>query len=150
MATHSRVQEEGFANISDTISSAVQRICRTMPISKVVTLTRSGYTARMIARFKIAQPIIAVTPDVRVKRQLELSYGVYPTFIDYQAQKDHILFVGKCLRSMKLINDEDVVLFTAGFRTMAKHASNLIEIHKIKELRNFTPSYSQNQTVHVA
>ncbi|MCW4046305.1 MAG: hypothetical protein NWE99_01900 [Candidatus Bathyarchaeota archaeon] len=106
-----------------------------MPISKVVTLTKSGYTARMISRFRIPQPIIAVTPDDRVKRQLELVFGVYSTKVDYREQKDHILYIANCLQSIKLLNDEDTVLFTAGFRTTEKHASNLIEIHKIEELR---------------
>jgi pyruvate kinase len=136
-AARSHVEEEGFTNISDTISKAVQRICQTMPISKVITLTRSGYTARMIARFKISQPIIAVTPDEKVKKQLELVFGVYPAVIDYQKQKDHILYVANNLHSMKLISNEDTVLFTAAFRTLTKHSSNLIEIHKIEELRNY-------------
>jgi hypothetical protein len=39
---------------------------------------------------------------------------------------------------MNLINDEDTVLFTAAFRTVVKHASNLIEIHNIKELMDYT------------
>ncbi len=108
-----------------------------MPITKVVTLTRSGYTARMIARFKISQPIIAVTPDEKVKRQLELAFGVYPAKIDYQKQTDHILCTAKNLYSMNLINDDDTVLFTAAFRTLTKHASNLIEIHKIENLKNY-------------
>jgi pyruvate kinase len=137
-ATRSHVEEEGFTNISNTISKAVQRICQTMPISKIITLTRSGYTARMIARFKISQPIIAVTPDAKVKKQLELVFGVYPATIDYQEKKDHILYVANTLHSMNLINDEDTVLFTAGFRTLTPHSSNLIEIHKIEELRNYT------------
>ena len=137
-ATRSHVEEEGFTNISNTISKAVQRICQTMPISKIITLTRSGYTARMIARFKISQPIIAVTPDKKVKKQLELVFGVYPATIDYPKQKDHILYVANKLHSMNLISDEDTVLFTAAFRTLTKHSSNLIEIHKIEELRNYT------------
>jgi pyruvate kinase len=137
-ATRSHVEEEGFTNISNTISKAVQRICQTMPITKIITLTRSGYTARMIARFKISQPIIAVTPDENVKKQLELVFGVYPATIDYQKQKDHILYVANKLYSMNLISDEDTVLFTAAFRTLTKHSSNLIEIHKIEELRNYT------------
>ena len=144
--TQSRVEEEGFINISDTVSKAVQRICRSMDISKVVTLTRSGYTARMIARFKIPQPIIAVTPDQRVKKQLELVFGVYPAAIDYQRHKDHILYVANSLYSMDLIKDEDTVLFTAAFRTLMKHASNLIEIHKIEELRNYTRNHAQRLT----
>ena len=135
--THSHVGEEGFTNISDTVSKAVQKICRMMPIDKVVTLTRSGYTAKMIARFKIPQPVIAVTPDRRVKKQLELLFGVYPTNINYQEQEDHILYVASTLYSMGVIKDEDIVLFTAAFRTMTKHASNLIEIHNVKELRNY-------------
>ena len=142
-ATQNHIKEEGFINISDAMSKAVQRICRSMPVDKVVTLTRSGYTARMIARFKIPQPIIAVTPDERVKKQLELVFGVYPAKINYQKQKDHILHVANNLYSMNLVNNEDTVLFTAAFRTLSKHASNLIEIHNIKELRNYTGKRKQ-------
>jgi pyruvate kinase len=135
-AAQNRVEEEGFINISDAVSKAIRRLCRTMPIDKVVTLTRSGYTARMIARFKLSQLIIAVTQDDRAKRQLELVFGVHPVRIDYQEQKDHVRHVANSLLSMNLINDEDIVLFTAASRTQAKHASNLIEIHKIEELRS--------------
>ncbi len=109
-----------------------------MPVDKIVTLTRSGYTAKMIARFRIAQSIIAVTPEKRVKKQLELVFGVYPVHIDYRNEKDRILAVANKLHSMNLINDEDTVLFTAAFRTVMKHASNLIEIHNIRELMDFT------------
>jgi hypothetical protein len=42
------------------------------------------------------------------------------------------------LHAMNLIDDEDTVLFTAASRTRKKHASNLIEIHNIKELLDFT------------
>ena len=135
-AVKSRVEAEGFINISDAISKAIQKICQNMPVDKVVTLTRSGYTARMIARFRIAQPIIAVTPEEKVKKQLELVFGVYPVHIDYRGEKDRILAVAEKLHSMKLIEEEDTVVFTAAFRTTLKHASNLIEIHNIKELIN--------------
>jgi pyruvate kinase len=135
-AAQNRVEEEGFANISDAVSKAILRLCRTMPVDKVVTLTRSGYTARMIARFRLSQPVVAVTQNDRVKRQLELVFGVYPVKIEYQEHKDRIRHVADSLLSMNLINDEDIVLFTAASRTLAKHASNLIEIHKIEELRS--------------
>jgi pyruvate kinase len=133
-AVRSHVEDEGFINVSDTISRAIQRTCQEMPVNKVVTLTRSGYTAKMISRFKLAQPIIAVTPDARVKRQLELTYGVSPVSMDYRQEKDRILAVARNLHKTGLVNYEDTVLFTAAFRTSLKHASNLIEIHKLKEL----------------
>ncbi len=137
-AARSHIEDGKFINISDTVSKSIQRICQSMPVDKIVTLTRSGYTARMIARFRIAQPIIAVTPEKRAKKQLELVFGVYPVYIDYRKEKDRILAVANRLHSLGLIKDEDTVLFTAAFRTAMKHASNLIEIHNIKELMHPT------------
>ena len=137
-ATRSSVEDRGFVNISDTVSRSIQRICQNMPLAKVVTLTRSGYTAKMISRFKIRQPIIAVTPNPMVKKQLELVYGVVPVHYDYRKETDRILSVASTLYSMKLLDIEDTVLFTAAFRTHKKHASNLIEIHNIKELLDLT------------
>ncbi len=137
-AVESQLEDEGFINISDTISKAVQRICQEMSVDKIVTLTRSGYTARMISRFKVLQPIIAVTPNTRVKKQLELSFGVYPVHIDYLKEDDHILATASQLRSIGLICDQDTILFTAAFRTSKPHSSNLIEIHNIKELLQLT------------
>ena len=136
-AVKSRVEETSYINISDTVSRAIQDICQCMPITKVITLTRAGYTARMIARFKIAQPIIAVTPDIKVKKQLELIFGVYPVLENFCEDKDRISTVANQLHELGLVNNEETVLFTAAMRTTMKHASNSIEIHNIKELRNF-------------
>jgi pyruvate kinase len=137
-AAKSYVEDRKFLNISDTVSKSIQRICQNMPLDKIVTLTRSGYTARMIARFKVPQLIIAVTSNKMVKKQLELIFGVYPVYHDYRQEKDRIRAVAYKLHSMNLIDDEDTVLFTAASRTRKKHASNLIEIHNIKELLDFT------------
>ena len=139
-AVKSNVEDTPFINISDTVSRAIQRICQNMPIHKVIPLTRSGYTARMIARFKIAQPIIAVTPEPKVKKQLELEFGVYPVLINYPKEKDRILTVANQLHKMRLVSNEDTVLFTEGVRTTVEHSSNSIEIHKIEELRKFGSS----------
>jgi pyruvate kinase len=139
-AAKSYVEGSGFVNISDTVSKSIQRICQNMPLDKIVTLTRSGYTAKLIARFKVPQPIIAVTSDRMIKKQLELVYGVSPVHLDYRQEQDRILAVANTLHSMNLLGDEDTVLFTAAFRTKMKHASNLIEIHNIKELLAFTKS----------
>jgi pyruvate kinase len=136
-AAKSSVEETGFINISDTVSLSIQRICKSMPLNKVVTLTRSGYTAKMISRFKIKQPIIAVTSKTMTKKQLELAYGVVPVHYDYRQEVDRILAVANKLHGMNLLDNEDTVLFTAAFRTRKKHASNLIEIHQIKELLEF-------------
>ena len=134
-AVKSSVEDKGFINISDTVSKSIQRICENMPLTKIVTLTRSGYTAKMISRFRIKQPIIAVTPNPIVKKQLQMVYGVIPVSYDYRNDKNRLLTVAYKLYSMKLLNIRDIVLFTAAIRTKKKHASNLIEIHTLKELQ---------------
>jgi pyruvate kinase len=137
-AVKSKVEDTAFVNISDTVSRAIQRICQSMPVDKVITLTKTGYTARMISRFKIAQPIIAVTPDLKVKKKLQLTFGVHPVHIDYLEEKDKISAVANKLYDMHLITDKDTALFTLGERTVVSHASNSIEIHKIEELRRYS------------
>ncbi|MCW4052151.1 MAG: pyruvate kinase, partial [Candidatus Bathyarchaeota archaeon] len=138
-SVESKIQESKFTNVSDTVSRSIHRICQNMPVNKVVTLTRSGYTAKMLARFKIAPTIIAVTPSKNVKRQLELVFGVNPVHFDYHPEEDRILAVTNKLRLANLVDDDDTVVFTAAFRTTLKHASNLIEIHNIRELLESTP-----------
>lgn len=136
-SVHSQVETASFINISESVSHSIQRIARDMPLDKIVTLTRSGYTARMISRLKPKQEIIAVTPNPIVRKQLEIAYGVTPIFQDYLNENERILSVAKNLYSLELIDDEDIVLFTAASRTMEEHYSNIIEIHKMREILKF-------------
>ncbi|NLD65343.1 MAG: pyruvate kinase, partial [Crenarchaeota archaeon] len=140
-AVKNTVEDVAFMTISDAISKAIQRICQNMHIDKVITLTRSGYTAKMIARLKIQQPILAVTPKLKTKRQLELVFGVIPIQMDYQTESDRILAVTNKLRSMKYIQGNETVLFTSAVRTTMEHASNSIEIHRLKNVE-FNPKSS--------
>jgi pyruvate kinase len=133
----SRVIEEKHRNISTTISRSVYQLAGSMPLDKVVTITRTGYTARMISRFKIKQPIIAVTSNQKVKNKLTLMYGVYPVKFDYEKEEDRILAAARELHSKGVLQEEDIVLFTAGFRTFQRHSSNVIEIHTVRELLEF-------------
>jgi len=65
---------------------------------------------------------------------------VYPVLINYNQEKDRISAVANQLHKMHLVDDEETVLFTEGVRTTMEHASNSIEIHNIKELREFAAS----------
>jgi len=143
-ATKNTIKKMGFINISDTVSWSITKICESMPLTKIVTLTRSGYTAKMISRFRVEEPIIAVTPTLQVKKQLELVYGVVPVHYDYTTKDDRIMSVASKLHKMKLLHIEDLVLFTAAFRTKMKHSSNLIEIHSLKELLEFKKTVNEN------
>ena len=76
--------------------------------------------------------------------KLKNNWNSYSAFIqcliNYREEKDRLLTVANQLHKMHLVDDEDIVLFTEGVRTTMEHASNSIEIHKIKELREFAAS----------
>jgi pyruvate kinase len=132
-AVEPQVQASQFINISETVSHSIQRIANSMPLDKIVTLTRSGYTARMIARLKPTQDILAVTPNKRVRSQLQIAYGVKPVYYDYLDAEERISNVARYLYAKGLISDDETVLFTAASHTAAQHHSNVIEIHNIAE-----------------
>lgn len=131
------IEMRDFKNISDVVSNSISRIANDMPLDKIVTITKSGYTARMIARFRIRRPVIAVANSMKVKKQLELVFGITPIYIKNIDQKDRIVNIARILLDNGLVREEDTVLFTAGVRTAKKHASNQIEIHSIRELLKY-------------
>ncbi len=129
-----RVQMTGYFNISDTISKSIHHITEVMPLDRIIPITRSGYTARMIARFRLKVPIIAVTDDSATAGHLGLIFGVTPIKIKKIPQTKRVLRIAEHLFRLGLLHKDETVLFTAGVRTNQKHASNLIEIHKAGEL----------------
>ncbi len=129
----SNIKDENYKNVSDAISKSIHAISQVLPLTYIASITRSGYTARMISRFRLKQRIFALTNSETVKRQLNLFYGVIPLYFEIPDKKI-IKTAGKFLYDREHINKKDFILFTAGIRTKQKHASNLIEIHKINEL----------------
>jgi len=136
-STRTNVRGEKFQNVSNTISRSISQIAETMPLNKVVTMTRTGYTAKMITRFRLHQPIISITTSKTVKNQLELYYGVQPLQFDYKKENDRVLAIAQLLYSKRILKKEDNALFTAAIRTNKSHSSNLIEIHTVGELLEF-------------
>jgi pyruvate kinase len=126
---------DGFGtqlSVSEAISKSIFEITQVLPLKKIITLTRTGYTARIISRFRLPHSIIAVTPDQNVKKKLVMHYGVVPVeFSDFNST-NRIKSAAFFLFKKGMIKKEDLILFSAGIY----HAgfTNLIEIHTISEL----------------
>src|SRR5690606_1791247 len=59
-----------------TITAAAAQIAQQLGIDLVCTFTQSGDSVRRMSRLRQRRPVIAFTPDPRVRNQLELSWGV--------------------------------------------------------------------------
>ncbi len=60
------------------MSAAACTVAMSVGAKAILVTTRSGFTARAVARHRPRVPIIAVTPDATVQRQLALTWGVDP------------------------------------------------------------------------
>ncbi|MHA1391784.1 MAG: pyruvate kinase alpha/beta domain-containing protein [Promethearchaeota archaeon] len=49
---------------------------------KILVITRKGYGAKMISKFRPPLPIIAMTPSKKTARELNLIWGVQPIYIE--------------------------------------------------------------------
>ena len=90
---------------ADAISHATCQIANDMNIGIILSLTHSGSTARMIARYKPSADIIALTPVEKTYRQLSIIWGVTPKMIKEYSNSDDIPTV-----SAKFINDNNILV----------------------------------------
>jgi len=123
--------------VSRATSMAASQILSDMAVTKVVCITRTGYSARVVSAFKPKQEILAVATEPLVKRQLELSYGVTPFHCPELITGDKIITAAKFLLDEEALLLSDRVVFTAALHTLRAHESNLIEVHDMAELRDF-------------
>lgn len=72
---------EKNSDITSAISHATCTTALDLDAAAIVTVTKSGKTARMISKYRPACPIIGCTPIEKVSRQLNLSWGVSPLVI---------------------------------------------------------------------
>jgi pyruvate kinase len=137
--------EFGYSNkdISKSISRAVYELSISLPITRIVPITTSGYTARLISRFKPTQEIIAVTDDETTCRQLNLSYGVLPVCIKKLPRKEKIAYTIKEVCKRKMITQNDLIIITCGISDLRKRVSNLIRVHKVNDLLAYYKKFRQ-------
>src|SRR5699024_8412250 len=79
---HEEVLENRTKSISMSITEALTQsvafTAKSLDVSALITPTQSGYSARMISKYRPKAPIVAVTFSENVCRRLALSWGVQP------------------------------------------------------------------------
>ncbi len=116
-------------DITNAICDAACTTASDIKATAVIAITKSGYTARRVSKFRPRQPIIATTPDTKTYHQLTLSWGVYPVMALYQ-QDANVLFDHSvaCAKRCGLVNEGDAVVITAG----ADGTTNVLKVQTVK------------------
>ena len=75
---------EPSLDVPDIVSAAAVLAAGQIGVRRIVAFSQSGFTARLVARYRPPSPIMAFTPDARVARQLQLVWGVRPFVAEFQ------------------------------------------------------------------
>ncbi|MBB3108264.1 pyruvate kinase [Paenibacillus phyllosphaerae] len=121
--------------VTEAISQAVANSALDLNAKAIITSTESGYTARMISKYRPKSPVIAVTPVEQVMRRLALVWGVTPvkgTSAETTDEMFDIAVRGGIDSGMVKLGD--TVIITAGVPVGRSGSTNLIKIHTIGEL----------------
>ena len=122
-------------SITDSIGQSVAHTALNLEVKAVITPTGSGHTARMISKYRPEAPIVAVTYDARIQRQLALVWGVYPRLSQKSESTDEMLDVAvqEGVNS-SIVTHGDLVVITAGLPVGETGTTNIMKIHVIGDV----------------
>ncbi|MEG6571247.1 pyruvate kinase [[Clostridium] cellulosi] len=122
-------QPEENPSVTNAISHATCTTAHDLGAAAILTVTKSGQTARFISKFRPACPIIGCTPDEQVYRQLNMSWGVVPVMTK-EMQNTDALFEHAVNSAVAkgLLHDGDLIVITAGIPLGVSGTTNLLKV----------------------
>lgn len=138
LGTKSRSYDNsGNSTPTQAIEDAIAMILRSVPVTKVVAITRAGYAARMLSARSVAQPIFAISDDAGMARSFNIYSGVEGVHLDApfpRGSADHIKACIKKLYDLEKLEPSDLILVTGLVYPRPGTRMNLIQIHKVSDL----------------
>ncbi len=120
---------------SGAICHAAMQTAEDVNAKAIVAPTISGSTARLIAAFRPAVPLVAVTPSPMVQRRLCLYWGTYPLLTRRLSNTDEVVTDAISIAQKHgYINEGDTVVLTAGVVGSVRSATNLMMVRTIEQV----------------
>lgn len=124
-------------NISSTnaISHATVQVAQELHAAAILTVSASGYTPRMISKYRPNAPIICVTPYQKTRRRVQLLRGVKTLLGHFCKNSDEM--VGNGVDSAVeagAVKEGDLVVITAGVPVGISGTTNMIRVQVIGDV----------------
>ena len=120
---------EEVSKTADAISHAVCEIAIDLDINAIMTMTHSGSTARMIARYRPFANVYALTPFDHIMRQLQLVWGVTPIQVETYKNMEVIPDICKeVIEKLQLIDQGSKFLITGGVPMGVAGTTNYLSV----------------------
>lgn len=121
-------------DVTEAISHATCTTAHDLNASAIITVTKSGRTARKISKYRPACTIMGCATHPQVCRQLNLSWGVYPIHIREEEDTFELFeHAVKAVVERDLVKEGELTVITAGVPVGISGNSNLIKVQIVGE-----------------
>lgn len=131
-------KEKGIGKNStttDAISHATVQIAEELKADAILSITESGYTARMTAKYRPSAPVIAVSPRLNNVRKMKLYWGVCPLAGPFAEKTDDLIELSlESAKKAGKICEGDLVVVTAGVSAGIVGSTNLIKVVNVGDI----------------
>ncbi len=125
-------KKKGIADrihFTDAISHATVQIAHEIDADAILTITESGYTARMVAKYKPQATVIGVSRLPERVRAMQFYWGVEPLLGPYSANTDEMIDLSlQCALQQGVIKEGSCVVVTAGVPVGKPGSTYLIKV----------------------
>ena len=119
-------------DVTEAIGRAAAEAVENLGNKTIVAATESGYTAKMISKYRPDADILAVTFDDRTRRGLMVNWGVYPVVAEKPATTDEMFKLAtEEAKKAGLAKEGDLILIVAGVPVGEKGTTNIMKIQLV-------------------
>ena len=120
-------------DITNAISHATVTTAHDLGATAIITVTKSGSTAKSISKHRPSSMIISCTTDRKVWRQTNLSWGVAPLMCEEKYNSDELFeHAVEVSKQSGLVKTGDIVVLTAGIPLGISGTTNMLKVDRVK------------------
>ncbi|MFC4030822.1 pyruvate kinase [Streptomyces polygonati] len=114
------------------VARAAAELADFLDAKSLVAFTKSGDTARRLARYRVPEPVLAFTTDPATRNQLALTWGVEAYVVEHVETTDAMVeLVDREMLKHSEYTTGDTVIITAGSPPGEPGTTNLVRVHHL-------------------
>ena len=115
--------------VTQAIGQASVSMAKNLKAAAILSLTESGFTSRLVSKYRPDCPIMAITSSQRVARKLSMNWGVIPVLYEGEPNDDaRIDFAIDQIKQMMNADSGDILIVTAGHLQHGSGGTDLVRI----------------------
>jgi len=126
--------DDDAVDIADMVSAASVYTARELGARRLVAFTQSGFTGRLVARYRPSTPIVVFTLEAQIGRRLGLVWGVETVVLgDDLVHLDEVIrVVDRELVSRRMAEPGEVIVLIMGAPIAERRQANLMRVHRVR------------------